>query len=479
MSERLVIIGGVAAGMTAAARARRTNPDLEIVVYECGGYVSYGACGFPYFIKGEVPRIQDLLVRSIEQFAGERITVHIHHEVTTLDPIGHTLSGVDRQTGQAFSTHWDKLILATGVQAVRPPVPGSQLAGIFSLRSVEDALAIKTWLAAMQPRHAVIIGGSYAGLEMAEALKVYGIETTIIEKQAHILSNLDLDISAQVQAGLLANSVALRLESKVTSFIGEKLVNDITVRVASALQRAATQENSLSMRSIAPLRVREVILENETLPADMVILSAGGQPNVALAIQAGLALGPTGAIVVDNQQRTSIEHIWAAGGVSEVYHRLLKGPVFMPTALNANKQGRVAGTNAAGGQATFAGTFGASVVKIFDQTLAHTGLTEIQARQCGLDAHSVAITGWSRAAYMPQSAPIHLKLVFERGSQRVLGAQMLGHDGVAKRIDVVTAALQAGWTLQNLAELDTTYSPAEAPVWEPLLVAASVADHAK
>jgi NADPH-dependent 2,4-dienoyl-CoA reductase/sulfur reductase-like enzyme len=315
-------------------------------------------------------------------------------------------------------------------------------------------------------------------LEMAEALKANNIETTIVEKQAHILPNLDPDISAQVQVGLLAHGVALRLGSTVTSFIGEKLVNDITVRVASALERAAAPESSFFTNSIAPLRVREVLLENETLPADIVILSAGGQPNVALAVQAGLALGPTGAIAVDNQQRTSVKNIWAAGGVCEVYHRLLKGPVFMPTALNANKQGRVAGTNAAGGQSAFSGTFGASVVKIFDQTLAHTGLTETQSRQYGLDARSVAITGWSRAVYMPQSAPIHLKLVFERGSQRVLGAQMLGHDGVAKRIDVVTAALQAGWTLQNLAELDTTYSPAEAPVWEPLLVAASAADHA-
>lgn len=475
MSERLVIIGGVAAGMSAAARARRTNPELEITVYERSGYVSYGACGFPYFIKGEIPAVKNLLARSVEQFAAERINVHLHHEVTAIDRAGRTIRGVNLQTGETFSTPWDRLILATGVQAFRPPLPGSELAGIFTLRTVEDALAIKTWLAAAQPRRAVILGGSYAGLEMAEALKAHNIETTIVEKQARILSNLDEDISAQIQALLMAQGVDLRLGSAAVSFIGEKLIHDITVRVTEALRRAELPESSRPPINAQPLRVREVQLSGETLPADVVIVVSGGRPNTALAAQAGLALGPTGAVAVDRGQQTSDERIWAAGGASEVYHRLLQGPVFMPTALNANKQGRVAGTNAAGGRAEFAGTVGASVVKFFDTTLAHTGLTERQTRECGLDARSVSVTSWSRAAYMPESSPIHLKLVFENGTQRVLGAQMLGADGVAKRIDVVSAALQAGWTLQDLSDLDTTYTPPAAPVWEALLVAANVA----
>lgn len=474
MSERLVIIGGVAAGMSAAARARRTNADLEITVFERSGYVSYGACGFPYFIKGEIPAVKNLLARSVEQFAAERIDVRLHHEVTAIDRTNRTVEGINRQTGERFSAPWDKLILASGVQAARPALPGSGLAGIFTLRNVEDALAIKTWLTAAQPRRAVILGGSYAGLEMAEALKAQAIDTVIVERQPRVLSNLDTDISAQVQGLLQAQGVELRLERAAVSFIGERLVTDITTRVTEALRRAELPGGYTGVEA-PPLRVREVQLGDETLPADLVIVVSGGRPNTTLAVQAGLTLGPTGAVAVDRRQQTSDERIWAAGAVSEVYHRLLQGPVYMPTALNANKQGRVAGTNAAGGKAEFAGTFGASVVKIFETTLAHTGLTEAAARECGLDAHSVSVTGWSRAAYMPGSMPIHLKLVFEKGTQRVLGAQMLGADGVAKRIDVVSAALQANWTLQDLSELDTTYTPPAAPVWEPLVVAANLA----
>ena len=474
MSKRLVVVGGVAAGMTAATHARRTDPDLEIAVYERSGFVSYGACGFPYFISGEISHIQKLLARSVEQFSSERIDVHVRHEVTALNPGEHTLTVFQNETGQTFTTHWDKLILATGVQANRLPLPGGNLAGIFPLRTVEDALAIKTWLVSRQPRHAVVIGGSSLGLEMAEALQALGLETTLVEKQEQILYQVDPEIAAQVQATLRAQGINLRLGETITSFIGAKLVNDITLRAASLVQHSHAAVSGISLLQAEPFCVREVVLRDEVLPADIVLLCLGGRPNTALASPIGLSLDEIGTIAVDNQQRTNLANIWAAGGACGVYHRMLGKPIFMPTALNANKQGRVAGINAAGGQATFNGTVAAAVVRIFGQTLAHTGLTEKEALRSGLDARSVTITSWSRAAYMPSSTPVHIKLVFEKDSQRVLGAQMLGQDSIAKRIDVVSAALQAGWTLADLSDLDTTYTPTEAPVWESLLIAANV-----
>ncbi len=445
MSERLIVVGGVAAGMSAAAKARRTNPDLEIVVYEKSGFISYGSCGFPYYVKGEIPRIEDVIVRTPQQVARQGIQAHVHHEVLAIDPHAHTVRVRNLETGEVLTDRWDKLVLTTGGVAARPPIPGLELEGIFTLRTPEDAMAIRAWLEREHPAHAVIVGGGYIGLEMAEALAAHGLHITLVEMLPQVLPNMDLDMVGYVQEELVRQGVELRLEHPVEAFEGNG-------------------------------RVREVLAGGERFPADVVIFSVGVRPNVTLAREAGIALGPTGAVAVDEHQRTNVPDIWAAGDVAEVRHRVTGKPAYIPLGTTANKQGRVAGTNAAGGNAVFRGVVGTAAIKVFELEVARTGLGEAQARAEGFEAKAVSITANARAHYMPEHPPIHVKLVFEEGSHRLLGAQMVGREGVAKRIDVIAAALHAGWTTYELAELDLSYQPHFAPVWDPILVAANVAN---
>lgn len=473
MKERLVIIGGVAAGMSAAAKARRTNPNLEIVVYEKSGYISYGACGFPYFIKGDIHHIDALLARTPAQMAEQHITALVHHEVVAVNPQQQTVRVMNRQTGHVFTQHWDKLIIAAGASVLRPPIPGIQLPGIFALRVTEDALAIRQWLEVEKPRKGVIVGAGYVGLEMAEALRAHNVEVTIVDMADQVMPTLDADMAALVQADLQDNDVAISLQQPVKSFIGPSQIADIAQHVAAKIQRTS---GILAVETTGGLRVREVITEDQIFPADVVIFGIGGRPNTKLAEEAGIAISSNGAIQVDEQQRTNLPNIWAAGTVTEAYHHVIQTPAYVPLATTASKQGRVAGTNAAGGWAQFDGIVGSAVVKSFDLTIAHTGLPEKWAKSAGFDPDSVTIEAPSRAEYMPGHEPIHVKLVFERETQRLLGAQIIGKEGVAKRIDVIAAALHAGWTTYDLAALDLSYAPPVSPLWDPILVAANVAN---
>ena len=444
MSERLIVVGGVAAGMSAAAKARRTNPDLEIEVYEKTGYVSYGACGIPYFVKGEIPNVDDLIARTPEQFAKQRIYAHTYHEVLDINVENHTVRVRNLDTGEEFTDHWDKLILTTGGVAARPPIPGLDLPVIFTVRTPEDGLAIRQWIAEQRPTRGLIVGGGYIGLEMAEALAAHGIHVTIVEMLPQVMPNMDADMVEHIQAELERQGVDLQLEHPVEAFEGDG-------------------------------RVREVVAGGEHFPADIVIFSVGVKPNVTLAKQAGIVLGPTGAVAVDDHMRTNVPNVWAAGDVAEVHHLVTGKPAYIPLGTTANKQGRVAGTNAAGGDAAFGGVVGTAVVKVFDLHAARTGLSEREAREEGFDVAIVTIKSSSKAHYMPHPSPIHVKLVFEKGSHRLLGGQIVGREGVAKRIDIIATALHAGWTTYDLAKLDLAYAPPFSPVWDPILVAANVA----
>lgn len=445
MSKRLVIIGGVAAGMSAASKARRTDKNLEIVVYEQSGYVSYGSCGFPYYLKGEIPRIEDVIVRTPQDFAKQGIQAQVQHRVLKVDPVEQTVRVRDLKTQTEFTDSWDSLILTTGGVAVRPPIPGLDLPGIFTLRTVEDALAIQGWLEQEQPKRAVIVGGGYIGLEMAEALAARGLHLTLVEALPQVMPNMDVDMASHVQQELERQRVELQLEYPVTAFEGQG-------------------------------RVQTVVAGGQSFPADLVIFSVGLKPGVALAQQAGLVLGPTGAVAVDDHQRTSQPNIYAAGDVAEARHLVTGKPAYVPLGTTANKQGRVAGANGAGGDDRFPGIVGTAVVKVFNLEAARTGLSERQAQAEGFEVETAVVTSSAQAHYMPGHTPIHVKLVFERGSQRLLGAQMVGRSGVAKRIDIIVAALQAGWTTYDLADLDLSYAPPFAPVWDPILVAANVAN---
>ncbi|WP_129674493.1 FAD-dependent oxidoreductase [Candidatus Chloroploca sp. Khr17] len=444
MSERVIVVGGVAAGMSAASKARRMNSELELVVYERSGYVSYGACGFPYAIKGEIPQVRDVVVRTPEQFAKQGIKVHVGHEVLAVDPATKSVL-VRRPDGSEFRDQWDHLVMTTGGASIRPPLPGLDLPGVFTLRTVEDALAIREWIETKKPQRGVIVGGGYIGLEMAEALAAYGIGLALIERLPQVLPNLDHEIAAHVQAELERQHVSVWLEHAVEGFAGD--VNG----------------------------VREVIAGGQHIPADIVILSVGIRPGVALAREAGIALGPTGAIAVDAHQRTNVPGIWAAGDVAEALHRVTGRPAWIPLGTTANKQGRVAGENVGGGNATFKGIVGTAVVKAFDYEAASSGLSEARARAEGYIVEAVSATASSRAHYMPGHQPIHVKLVYEAETRRLLGGQMVGSEGVAKRIDVIAAALHGGWTVDELGELDLSYAPPFAPVWDPVLVAANLA----
>ena len=441
---KLVVIGGVAAGMSAAARAKRRNKSLAITVYEKSGYVSYGACGLPYFIKGDIPTPEKLVVRTPEQFAKQGVRALVHHEVIDVDVVEHTVTVKNLETDEVFQDSWDELLITTGAVAVKPPIPGLDLPGIFTLRTVEDGVAIKDWIAKKHPWQAAVVGGGYIGLEMAEALAANGMYVDVVEMLPQVLPNMDADMAALVAEELADHGVTLHLDSPVRGFEGDG-------------------------------RVERVIAGDKTLEADIVLFSVGARANIPLAEKAGVAIGETGAIAVDDHQRTTVPHVWAAGDVAEAWHRVLNKPAYIPLGTTANKQGRIAGTNIAGGDAAFGGIVGTAVVKVFDLEVARTGLSEREAQQAGFDAASVTIKAPARAHYMPTHPPIHVKLVFEKGNKKLLGGQMVGEEGVSKRIDIIAAALHNGWTVYDLAQLDLSYAPPFAPVWDPVLVAANVA----
>jgi len=445
-TKRLVIVGGVAAGMSAAARARRLDPDLEIVAYERTGYVSYGACGLPYLIAGVVPKAADLVARTPEQFAKQGIEVRTHHEVSAIDTSNRSVQVLDLGGGREFTTSYDKLVVATGASPIRPTMPGTELEGVFVLRSVEDGLAILSFLAEQKPRRAVIIGGGYVGVEMAEALVQRGLQTTMLDMQPQVLDNFDPDVAQLMQDELERNGVVVSVD-----------------------------DTAQAIESDGQGRARVVVAEGGRYEADIVLIGAGVSAESLLAKEAGIALGTKGAIAVDERMRTSAPDVYAAGDCAETRHLLLEGPSYVPLGSTANKQGRVAGTNAGGGEAEFQGVVGTAITKAFELGVAVTGLTEKAARQLGLPAESVSIEHGSRAHYYPSPGRIRLKLVWAPADGKLLGAQISGPVAEAKRIDVLATALHHGLTIEDLQRLDLSYAPPFAPVWDPILVAANVA----
>jgi NADPH-dependent 2,4-dienoyl-CoA reductase/sulfur reductase-like enzyme len=445
MSTRLVVVGGVAAGMSAASKARRMDPDMEIIVYEKSGYVSYGACGLPYFIAGIIPDHSHLIARTPEQFAKRNIQVFTHHEVTHIDPHGRRVQVRNLEEDTVFETPFDQLMLSTGGYALRPPFPGldPSLENLFVVRTVEDGIAIRRFIERERPERAVIVGAGYIGLEMAEALAGHQLHVTVVTLLPPLAPTFDEDMAEHASQELERHNVKLHVQG------------------VGAFER----QNR---------RVVTVQTDGAGFAADLVILAVGVRPNTALAQAAGIVLGPTGAVAVDDHQRTSVEGIYAGGDVAEALNLVTGEPAYVPLGTTANKQGRVAGENIAGGDATFRGIVGTSVVKVFDVDAARAGLTEAQARAQGYDVRTTTVKAPALAHYMPGGGPIHVKLVHQADG-RLLGAQMVG-PGAAKRIDVVAAALYGRWTIDDLSRLDLSYAPPFAPVWDPLLVAANVAN---
>jgi NADPH-dependent 2,4-dienoyl-CoA reductase/sulfur reductase-like enzyme len=443
-TARFVIIGADAAGMSAAAEARRVDSDLEITAYDRGGFASYSQCGLPYLVGGMVVDRQRLIARTVEAFAARGITVRLHHEATAIDPERRVIRVRDLQGGTETTQAYDRLLVATGAVPVIPQVPGLELAGVFGLDVMEDAIALQDYLRTYRPRRAVIVGGGYIGLEMAENLVRLGLQVRLIQRSAQLFPSVDVDIALPLVQELERHGVDLSL--------------------CDSILQACEGDHG---------RVVDLDTSQGTIPADLVLLATGVRPNVNLAQAAGIRCGPTGAIAVDDHLRTNVPGIFAAGDCAEHWHRLLGRPAWVPLGTTANKQGRIAGRNAASGDAAFAGIVGTAITRVCDLEVGRTGLTVREAEAAGLPCVATTLDSTDHAAYLPDARPLTVKLVAERGTGRLLGGQAVGRGGVAKRIDVLATALYIGLTVEDLPKLDLAYAPPFNSVWDPVQVAAT------
>jgi NADPH-dependent 2,4-dienoyl-CoA reductase/sulfur reductase-like enzyme len=444
MTERLVVVGGDAAGMSAASRARRRRDpdDLEIVAFESGSYTSYSACGIPYFVSDVVTEVDQLVARSPEQHRRNGIDVRTGHEVIEID-LNQRRVRVRDVAGAERDEQFDQLVVATGAVPHRPELPGADADGIFGLQTLADGVAVRRAIDERDSRHAVVVGGGYIGLEMAEALVERGVDVTLVDRtEQPMAATLDQDIGALVSDALRAVGVTLRMGDAVERFDADGG------------------------------RVRAVRTAEETLPADIVILGMGVRPNTRLAGEAGIALGDTGGIVTDNRMETSVGGVWAAGDCVESVDRVTGRRVVTPLGTHANKQGRVIGINVTGGDARFPGVVGTAASKICKYEVARTGITERIAADVGLDVVAATIESTTRAGYFPGAAPITVKIVAARDDGRIVGAQIVGKEGAAKRIDVLATAIWNRMPVDEVASLDLSYAPPFSPVWDPVLIAA-------
>jgi CoA-dependent NAD(P)H sulfur oxidoreductase len=466
--EKLVIIGGVAAGMSAASSAKRVNPDIEAIVVEKDFFISYGACSLPYYVSNDIKEINDLISLSPETAKNERdIAVLTRHEALEIDGEKKKVLVSDISTGAKFPLSYDKLIIATGGLPVKPPLPGIDLENIFTIRTLHDGIEIKKFIdgwnffypcvgspeclyvnrfgANRRPMKAVIVGGGYIGMEMCESFRKRGIDVTVVEKADRVLGTMDSEITAIVEEKIVSEGVKLHKETSVQGFAG------------------------------VGGKVTKVLTDKDEFDADMVLLAIGSRPNSGLAKEAGIGLGAGGAIGVDEFLRTNMPDVYAAGDCAETVHLVTGKKVYIPLGTTANKQGRIAGENAAGTNKPFEGIVGTAVTKVFDLEVARTGLSVIDAEREGLQYFTSTIRGRSRSSSYPAGKPITISYVVEKETGRLLGTQMVGQEGVAHRIDTLAACLYGKMTIGDVARLDLGYAPPFATVWDPILVAANVA----
>ncbi len=447
MAGRLAIVGGDAAGMSAASTARRRDDGLEIVAFERGPYTSYSACGIPYYVGGLFDDSDRLVSRSPEEHRANGITVHIRTEVTAIDLDRRELTVVDLHSREERTEGFDQLVVATGAEAVAPPIPGAE--GIEPTRTVDAAERFRTALS-RGGETAVVIGAGYIGLEMAEALVERGLRTTLVEAAPQVMSTLDPDMANHVQDA--AEAVGVRV---ITGTPVEEIV------LGEAGEPHAVRAG------------------DETLPADHVVMGSGVAPAVALAEEAGLQIGESGALRVDDHQRCpGHDGVFAAGDCAESHHRVLGTPVNIQLGTHANKQGRIAGANATGGDVAFPGVIGTAVSRLCRYEVARTGISEREAAGAGIEVATVTIKDRTRAGYFPGAGPIWVKLVCEPGSGRLLGGQIVGVEGAAKRIDVLATCVWAGLEVGEIELMDLGYAPPFSGVYDPLLIAARAATRA-
>jgi NADPH-dependent 2,4-dienoyl-CoA reductase/sulfur reductase-like enzyme len=438
MTERLVVIGGDAAGMSAAMQVRRRQPEREIVVLEGGRWTSYSACGIPYLVGGSVKDIDDLVARSPEEFRTRYdVDVRLGHEARAIDLDARTVEAWDEDAGAAVTVGFDQLHIATGARPLRPELPGIDRRLVHGVQTLDDAAALQAQATADHVERVVVVGGGYIGLEMAEAFVQRRLDVTLIEAADHLMPSLDPDVAEPLTGALRGLGIDVRLSTPLE----------------------AVEDGS-------------VVAGGQVLKADLVVLGLGTRPNSDLAAAAGITLGVRDAIRVDRRQRTSAEGVWAAGDCCESYHLVARTPVHIALGTVANKQGRVAGINMGGGYAAFPGALGTAVTKVCSVEIGRTGLSAAEAERHGFVAVEASVEGESRAGYLPERKKITVKALAERGTGRMLGAQIVGQEGTAKRIDVLATAIQAGLTAEEVVELDLGYAPPFGPVWDPVHVVA-------
>ena len=439
---KVVIVGGVAGGATAAARIRRLDEQAEIVVFERSGYVSYANCGLPYYIGGVIEDPEALTLQTPESFFSRfRVTMKVRHEVTAIHPERKAVSVKNLETGELFEESYDKLLLSPGAKPTQPRLPGLGSEKIFTLRTVEDTFRIKEYIQEKQPKSAVLAGGGFISLELAENLRELGMDVTIVQRPKQLMNPFDADMAAFIHGEVRKHGVKLALGHTVEGF----------------------EEKELGV---------DVLLKDEApLHADMVVLAIGVSPDTGLAKDAGLELGLKGSIVVNDRMETSVPDIYAVGDAVQVKHFVTGQDALIALAGPANKQGRIAADNICGGDSRYSGSQGSSVVKVFDLTAAATGVNETNAGKAGLSVDSVVLSPMSHAGYYPGGKVMTMKVVFEKETYRLLGAQIVGYEGVDKRIDVLATAIRAGLKATQLKELELAYAPPYSSAKDPVNMA--------
>ena len=445
---KVLIVGGVAGGATAAARIRRLDETAEITVFERSGYISYANCGLPYYIGDVITDPEELTLQTPESFFSRfRINMKIHHEVTAIHPDQKTISVRNSKTGEEFEESYDKLILSPGAKPTQPRLPGVGIEKVFTLRTVEDTFHIKEYINKNQPKSAVLAGGGFIGLELAENLKELGMDVTIVQRPKQLMNPFDADMASFIHSEMRKHGVKLALGHTVEGF----------------------EEKDGGI---------DILLKDEMpLHADMVVLAIGVTPDTHLAKDAGLELGIKGSIVVNDRMETSAPDIFAAGDAVQVKHYVTGQEALISLAGPANKQGRIIADNICGGDSRYPGSQGSSVIKVFDMTAATTGMNETNARKAGLDVDTVILSPMSHAGYYPGGKVMTMKVVFEKETYRLLGAQIVGYEGVDKRIDVLATAIHAGMKATELKDLDLAYAPPYSSAKDPVNMAGFMIDN--
>lgn len=443
---KVLIIGGNAAGMSAASAVRRLSKESEIVVLEKDAYISYASCSLPYYISDDVKSVEKLFALTADEARRERgIDVRLFKEATEIDIEGKRVIAKDVKSGFLESYDFDKLVIATGASPIIPNFEGVNLKGIFTIRNINDGIAIKNFISDRRPKEAVIVGGGYIGLEMSESLRKRGLNVTVVEKMDRLLGTMEKEVSEKVESVLQKEGVTVMKNVSVKAFYGKEGY------------------------------VRSVALDSNEIPCDIVILSIGVRPNSDLAKRAGIELGVAESIRIDNFMRTNYEDVYACGDCAEAIHLVTGKRVYIPLGTTANRQGRIAGENVAGKKTEFKGVLGTAMTKVFELEVARTGLSSIEAEREKMDFVKVTIEGSSRSKAYPSGKPILVTYIVERSSGMLLGAQLVGEEGVALRVDTVASCIYNRMTVYDVASIDLGYAPPFATVWDPILIAANEA----